>query len=96
MEVEERKGEVRPFCRGEERVRIVLLVGSWRLLRVILKNRFIFVLRGRVLLLYPLDALLCAMYDFHDSFAPLVVVYPQEIQKILLYFGNVLSGIFFI
>lgn len=35
------------------------------------------------------------IYDFHHSFAPLVVVYPQEIQKILLYFGNVLSGIFF-
>lgn len=76
MEVEEKEGEVRPFCRGEERVRIVILVVSWRLLRVILKNRFDFILRGMVLLLYPLDTLLCTIYDFHDSFAPLVVVYP--------------------
>lgn len=45
MEEEEREVEVRPFCRGGERVRIVFLVVSWRLLRVILKNRFIFVLR---------------------------------------------------
>lgn len=27
MEVEEKEGEVRPFCRGEERVRIVFTGG---------------------------------------------------------------------